>query len=292
MTLNFSYGTNGFRDHSLTDTLQILRDLNYRGVGITLDHGFLNPFDSDIAAQTERVANLLESCELQGAIETGARYLLDPRQKHEPTLVSAANTQKRVDFLRRAVDIAHDLGLATVHLWSGVLRDDISPESAWDRILSNLDPVVAHAADRGVTLAFEPEPGMFIERFRDFQTLAAKMGNPENLQATIDVGHAICNEDADIYEYLTSTASVLRHVQIEDMRRGVHEHLEFGEGELNLNDAISALVDIEYSGLVSVELARHSHDAPQVARRSIETLSRSLEAVLRQKDQPEEKVAT
>lgn len=291
MTLNFSYGTNGFRDHSLVDTLQILRDLNYRGVGITLDHGFLNPFDSDISAQVDTVANLLESCQLQGAIETGARYLLDPRQKHEPTLVSAAHPEKRVDFLYRAIDIAHDLGLATVHLWSGVVRDDISTEAAWDRILTNLDPVVTHAAARGVTLAFEPEPGMFIERFRDFQTLAAKMGNPENLQATIDVGHAICNEDAEMYEYLTAAAPVLRHVQIEDMRRGVHEHLEFGEGELNLNDAISALVDIEYTGLVSVELARHSHDAPQVARRSMAALTRSLETVLQEKDQAKEKVA-
>ena len=33
----------------------------------------------------------------------------------------------------------------------------------------------------------------------------------------------------------------LVHVQIEDMRRGVHEHLEFGEGEIDFAPVLAAL---------------------------------------------------
>ena len=39
----------------------------------------------------------------------------------------------------------------------------------------------------------------------------------------------------------------LAHVHIEDMRRGVHEHLMFGEGELDLADALGALAEIGYA---------------------------------------------
>ncbi len=59
-------------------------------------------------------------------------------------------------------------------------------------------------------------------------------------------------------------APTLAHVHIEDMRRGVHEHLMFGEGELDLPEALSALDEIGYAGLVAVELSRHSHAAHEM----------------------------
>jgi sugar phosphate isomerase/epimerase len=57
------------------------------------------------------------------------------------------------------------------------------------------------------------------------------------------------------------------------MRRGVHEHLEFGAGEIDFPPVLRALSDGGYRGLVAVELPRHSHAAPDVARRSIEFLT-------------------
>jgi sugar phosphate isomerase/epimerase len=54
------------------------------------------------------------------------------------------------------------------------------------------------------------------------------------------------------------------HVHLEDMRRGVHEHLMFGEGELDLDEALRALRGIEYGGMVAVELSRHSHAAHEL----------------------------
>ena len=49
---------------------------------------------------------------MQSVIETGARFLLDPREKHEPTLVSSdrADRARRIAFYRHAVDCAAELG--------------------------------------------------------------------------------------------------------------------------------------------------------------------------------------
>ena len=49
------------------------------------------------------------------------------------------------------------------------------------------------------------------------------------------------------------------------MRRGVHEHLEFGTGEIDFPPVLRALDEVGYRGLVAVELPRHSHAAPDVA---------------------------
>ena len=50
-------------------------------------------------------------------------------------------------------------------------------------------------------------------------------------------------------------------VAIEDMKRGVHVHLPFGEGDMDVPAILKALQDIGYDRLVCVELSRDSHRA-------------------------------
>ena len=78
--------------------------------------------------------------------------------------------------------------------------------------------------------------------------------------------------------HLSSQNSVGRftNIHIEDMKRGIHDHLRFGEGEIDFVPVIAALKKINYEGGVHVELSRHSHMAPTVAKESIEFLSRLI----------------
>jgi sugar phosphate isomerase/epimerase len=69
----------------------------------------------------------------------------------------------------------------------------------------------------------------------------------------------------------------LKHVQIEDMRRGVHEHLPFGEGEIDFPPVLEALEATGYQGLTVVELPRHSHAGPRLAEESLRFLRSATE---------------
>ena len=53
------------------------------------------------------------------------------------------------------------------------------------------------------------------------------------------------------------------------MRRGIHDHLMFGEGEIDFVPVLRTLADIGYAGGLHVELSRHSHDAVETARRAL-----------------------
>ena len=79
---------------------------------------------------------------LRCVIETGARFLLDPLHKHEPTLVSPdpAARARRIDFLNRAIDIAARLNADCVSLWSGVVHDGAGQAEAFSRLVESLPP--------------------------------------------------------------------------------------------------------------------------------------------------------
>ncbi|MEU8195779.1 sugar phosphate isomerase/epimerase family protein [Microbispora amethystogenes] len=268
--VNWAYCTNGFRDHPLDEALRVLAGLGYTGAAITLDHGHLTP-DAP-PAEVDRIAALARRLGLALAVETGGRYTLDSRRKHFPTLLHAEG-EARADLIRRAMRIAADLGAPVVHFWSGIRPPEVPEAEAWDRLARHCERLLAEADRVGVTLGFEPEPGMLVQDLAGYERLRGLLGGHPRFGLTLDIGHCRCLEPYDVPECVERAKPYLVHVQIEDMRRGVHEHLEFGEGEIDFPPALAALDG--FGGLVAVELARHSHAAPDVARRSIEFLRRA-----------------
>ncbi|MFJ6738638.1 sugar phosphate isomerase/epimerase family protein [Streptomyces sp. NPDC091279] len=269
--LRLAYGTNGLADLRLDDALALLADFGYDGVGLTLDHMHLDPLAADLPARVQHLTRRLNALGLDVTIETGARYVLDPRRKHGPSLLDADpdDRARRTDLLSRAVQIAADLGAHAVHCFSGITPAGTSPDTAWQRLAAALTPVLEAAATAGVPLAIEPEPGHLLATLADFHRLRRTLGDPEHLGLTLDIGHCQCLEPLSPADCVRAAAPWLRHVQIEDMRRGVHEHLPFGTGEIDFPPVLAALAATGYQGLTGVELPRHSHEGPHQAERSL-----------------------
>jgi sugar phosphate isomerase/epimerase len=264
------YGTNGLGDHPLDAALDLLEESGYDAVALTLGFPHLDPGAPDAAlrALRDRLARAHGGRGMRVVVETGARYLLDPRRKHAPALVDP-DAAPRLGYLRRAVEVAAALGAPAVQLFAGVLPDGTAPEAGWDRLRARLPGLVAHAADHGVRLALEPEPGMLVETVGDALRLHADLGAPAALGLTVDVGHCLVVEPGGVPGALAAAGPLLAHVQIDDMPRSHHQHLPFGEGDLDLPAALAALagcVAAGYGGVVGVELPRHSWDAPRQVR--------------------------
>ena len=260
MTLRFAYNTNGTANHRFEDALALIADAGYDGVALTLDHHHFDPFAPELSRRAEELAACLSQRKLGCVIETGARYLLNPRAKHEPTLVSpeAEGRRLRVDFLKRAVDIAQVCGAEAISFWAGVPRAEVTREAAWSYLREGIDQIVEHAARRGVVPALEPEPGMLVETIDDYRRVKSFA---TSLRLALDTGHCIVTQDRDPAEAVREMRAELGTVSIEDMRPGVHEHLPFGEGDMNIKSVLAALHEINFTKLVCVELSRESHRA-------------------------------
>jgi L-ribulose-5-phosphate 3-epimerase len=270
------YNTNGLAHHSLESGLRLLAGIGYGSVAITLDHAHLNPFAEDFREQLGRTRDLLAELRMRSGIETGARYLLDPERKHYPTLLSRPEERaRRIEFYRRAINAAAELGSDCVSLWSGVPLDFKSEEEALDYLGEGLREVLDYAARRNVTVAFEPEPGMLVDTMARFEELLERIDAP-HLKLTLDIGHLHCQGEVPIADYIRRWGPRIANVHIEDMRRRVHEHLMFGEGEIDFPPVIAALREVGYRGGLHVELSGHSRLAPVAARWAYEFLDYAL----------------
>ena len=274
MRLRYAYNTNGAANHRLDDALELIADNGYDGVALTLDHHHFDPFEADFERRAEILNDRLEKLNLSLVIETGARFLLDPRRKHRPTLLSPfpEGRKKRVEFLKLAVDLAAVTRAEAVSFWAGVPEAEISTEQAHEFLREGLRQICDYAESRNVCLAFEPEPGMLIETVTDYKRL--KKDFPF-LKLALDTGHCLASNECEPENAVREMRADIGTVAVEDMRRGVHEHLFFGEGEMNMPNILQALHEIKYEKLVCVELSRHSHCADKIVPAAIEFLRRT-----------------
>jgi sugar phosphate isomerase/epimerase len=301
------YNTNGLAHHRIEDALRLLAELGYRAIAITPDVGQLDLERLD-PREVRRVARLARELDLAVAIETGARYVLDPARKHFPTLLETARADRarRVDYLRRSIDLGRALGADVVSIWSGAAPDGSSGDPAgptpglrgaiargrgprraapaagrsserlWERLVDGLLPVLDHARGAGLSIGFEPEPGMFVERPTGYLELVRRLGpRGGELGLTLDVGHLLATRDLPVPAEIAALAPHLVHVQLDDAPLGRHEHLPFGAGALDLRGTLAALARAGFRGIAAVELSRDSHRGPAAAREALAALRRA-----------------
>jgi len=274
--MRIGYVTNSIADVDPLDAIPLLAELGYGSLAITLDHHTIDPCADDRTARIARWRDALAAAGMRCVVETGARHLLDPRRKHEPTFVSAdrAGRDRRRDFTRRAIDVAVALGADCVSTWSGVVHDAVDAEAAWGRLTAALGPVLDHAAAAGVPLGFEPEPGMFVDSVARCAALHERLAGHPALALTLDTGHTECMGEWPAAGVLRAWPGRLVNVHVDDMLACRHEHLPLGAGAVDFVGLFAALAEAGYAGGLHVELPRQSQRWLETARLSAEFLRR------------------
>ncbi len=273
MSLRFAFNTNGAAHHRLDDALSLIAEAGYAGVALTLDIHHLDPFDAAFTQNRQRVASRLRALGLGCVVETGARFLLNPRAKHEPTLVSADADGRalRIEFLTRAMTVVAETGGEAMSFWSGVPKPGVNLDQARDWLLDGVTEILRRAEAMGVVVALEPEPGMLVETIADWRRLEIP-----GLKLALDTGHCLVTGDYDPAAAVVDFAESLGTVTIEDMRRGEHIHLPFGEGDMDVPSVLHALETTGFPGLICVELSRESHRADMMIPRAMSALRAAL----------------
>jgi L-ribulose-5-phosphate 3-epimerase len=263
------YVTNGLSAHRLSDAIRLLADEGYACVAISPDVGHLDPYRSTSSERAE-IGRLLAQLDMACVIETGARYVLDPRRKHRPTLLEEEAEQRQIrrDFLLRCLELGEELGARALSFWAGTRPAGAADDEVDARLREGIESLLEPSRVRGVPLAFEAEPGMEIETVAEAIELRRRLGEPTELGLTIDIGHLYVTGEGEPRDVLPPVIQHVKQLHVEDMRRGVHEHLEPGDGDVDFAQLGRTLRELDYTGPLCWELSRNAHSAVESVRKA------------------------
>lgn len=254
--IRVSYNANGLRTIDLRRAIDAVARAGYDGIELSLHPAHLDPFN----CKDDKLASVAQALDSSGlpaiCLATGADALLGT-DRFEPSLIHPDHTQRcrRIDLIKRAVDIANELRIPVVNLASGILRPEMSGDDAWELLTEGVQVCLEHASTQ-IILALEPEPGFLIETNEQALALITKIGSP-GLRLNQDVGH----ENVAELNYLATIRQALpvtRHMHVEDILDRRHAHLIPGEGHIDFTALMKMLLDDGYPHFISVELYNHA----------------------------------
>ena len=191
----------------------------------------------------------------------------------ELSLIDPGQKQAYLDFLKRSVDAALQVGARSVTIHSnglgpdgGVLdpRDDLSHTVKLCALYDGLRASAALAEQAGVDLYLEPlnvttdHPGNFLRDTRTAAELVRLVGSPR-LRVLFDLYHMQLSE-GHLCDTIRQYADTFGHVHAADAP-GRHEP---GTGEIFYPAVLRCLEEIGYDGLIGFELIPASTTAQAV----------------------------
>ena len=132
-TMLLGYNTNGMAHHDLFDAVELLADIGYESMAITIDHTALSPHARysrqriAAAAAAARAAKDADRDRDRGPLPARIPARSTNRRSSAAT---RPEDERRIDFYKYAVDSAAELGSDCVSLWSGRLPAGVERSEA------------------------------------------------------------------------------------------------------------------------------------------------------------------
>jgi len=270
MSFKFGICNEMFENWAWPDICREVRRAGYEGVEVS-------PFTlaervTDITPPRRR--EIAQAAADQGLEIVGLHWLLvSPKGLYINTPDDALRRQTQ-DYFRHLVDFCGDLGGKVMILGSPKQRNllpGVDYETAWRFTRETLEAILPTAAERGVTLCFEPltpKDTNFINTAAEARRLISEIGHP-NLRLILDVRSA-SSEGRPVPELLAENADILAHVHANDPNeRGP------GFGDTDFVPIFAELRRQGYRGYVSVEVFDFSPDPVTIATQSITYMRKS-----------------
>lgn len=269
MRLGFS--SNAFKQTSLEAAIDAIASAGYAGVEIMADVPHAYPPEMP----TERVVAVKKQIAARGMAisNVNAFTLFAIGDTYHPTWVEDddALIQQRIDHTLNVIKMTAALGGKTISLQPGGPQDKLSREEALRRYRTGLEDCLPLAAELGVTLMIEPEPGLVIQHSWECVEFLRQVNHP-NLKMNCDLGHFYCVEE-DPAKVVRECAEHIAHIHLEDIKENrVHQHRVPGTGAMDFAGIFAAIREIKYTGWVTVELYPYESTAEKVAREAREYL--------------------
>lgn len=263
--MKLCFNATTLRDFDVMRAVRLIREYGYEGVELSLNDTHLHPLKST----RQKILDVKALCgdiDLQIACVAAGGPTLLGDTPYEPSLIcaDAAQRARRLDVIRRSVELAQTLECPVVNINSGLPTPQVSAVQAREYLMEALNALLPCLGD--TILAIEPEPDFFVGTTDKALQIIEELNSP-NVLMNLDIGHVFCSEEY-CYDAIARALPYSRHIHIEDIRGGVHHHEIPGEGDIDFERITSLLKKADYRYFVSVELHHHNDRWEDALRQS------------------------
>ncbi len=233
--------TQPLADYPVLRSLEILKSLGFDGVEICLENDDMAPDElapEKIRAVRDRVIAL-------GLAPYSISY-------HKDYVYSDAYFEMTKDAIQMTPEFGTDL-----FVFSGPAKRT-GDEREWSQMVERTRELADVAESNDVILAEEFEPNFVVGTTADLLRLFAEVASPA-LAANLDLGHTfLC--DPDPMAAIRAIGDRIVHCHVENMARGIHDHLVPQDGDMDLRAYLQALDGIGYRGPLSLDLYKYEYE--------------------------------
>jgi inosose dehydratase len=151
--------------------------------------------------------------------------------------------------IRKAADLAAELGAEHLVVGGGAKRSVAATDEDYARLGAALDQVADLAEERGLLAHYHPH----LTTMAETPEQVRKVFSSSKIYFCPDTAHLFA-AGGDPAKLILEHASKIRYVHLKDFRREPFAFLPLGEGQLDMNAILQALVTIQYNGWIAVEL--------------------------------------
>jgi inosose dehydratase len=217
---------------SIIDAVRDIGAVGYQGTEV---------FDGNLAAIADEPQPFLDALAAAGvelvSVYSGANF------------VYADVLPDEMARLRRACELARQFGASRLVVGGGARRAGGTPDEDYDRLGAALDRVSDLAAEHGLEASYHPHLSTIVESPEEL----------ERLMAVTRIG--FCPDTAHLAAGGGDPAALIRryperlaHVHLKDIDLATGTFLPLGQGDLDLDDVVRAVVEAGYDSWLVVEL--------------------------------------
>jgi len=218
-----SYSTFGLTNLDFLDAIDVVDKAGYPGIELSFHRDQFNPFEIT-DEYLAKIKKRFETTRVKPVCVATASHFFTPSRPHEPSLmcIDTAGRKRRINLVKRGIEVARKLGVPLVTFGSGFIRDEhvVNPLiNPGELLIESIHQCLREIRkDDDITLLIEPEPGMFIETLDQGIDLVNEINSP-NFKLHLDLCHNYCSEN-DYISALAKAAPHARYLHISDAREG------------------------------------------------------------------------
>ena len=267
----FGYSTNAFVKISLFQAIERIARLGFKGVEIMGDRPHLYPPDFD-DGELARLGNLLKDKGLK-VTNLNSFTLFAVGDTYLPSWIEPQKERREIR-IRHTLDslkVAKTLACNNISIPPGGPLNGMSRKEALALFHQGLERVIPLAEELGIRLLVEPEPDLMIETTEQFLEFIRDVKSSA-VGINFDIGHFYCagEEPQKSFEILYEWVG---HVHLEDIAPDrTHNHLIAGHGAIAFKDVLQSMVNLGYTGDISLELYPYTDTPEEAGRESLDYL--------------------